>query len=458
MKNSFILFFSLFLLSATAKSNNITFNVDMRQSNVRTTSIALRGSIAPLSWESDAILLTDNDNDGIFTAIVPFDTKKQNNLLYKYVRNGAWENIENRSLNLATATTTSDVWDTEKNPTAPYFFNKDGKILDFASRMVSEQIVHGVSQIIIRNDKIDTLLTWGFRDVAEKLPVNANTLFHIGGMGQTLTAFALLRAVETKRIDLDQPLNSYLKIRQVKGTFTVRDLMLGKLKLNGQNKPDGYVKGQVIPSLNDIFEGKNSNTPKMKQKKGVSEKPLFNIFSALIAQQLLEDIYQKSFSDIITQEILVPLNMNNTLIKAELSEQEAQNASVGYDKKGNAVAGKRLIFPELGFGGVWTTPSDYSKFVLHLIKASRGENNTLLSQKLAKEALVPSNQFRGLIFPGGDNGSNYFGGAATGFRTQTNFNAAENCVMVTFMNSYENWKVMLEVEQAGRKLMKNKAK
>ncbi len=456
MKNSFILLFILFLLSATAKSTTITFNVDMRQSKVRTTKLALRGSLAPLSWDNDAITLNDADNDGIFTATVSFSASKQNNLLYKYVRNGQWESIENRSLTITTVTTTNDIWDTENNPTAPYFFNKDGKILDFASRMASEQIVHGVSQIIIRNDKIDTLLTWGFRDVEEKLPVNANTLFHIGGMGQTLTAFALLRAVETKRIELDKPLNSYLTTRQLKGAFTIRDLMLGKLKLNGLTKPSGYEKGQNIPTLNDIFEGKKSNTPKMKQKNGVSKKPLFNIFSALIAQQLLEDVYQKSFSDIIGQEILAPLNMKNTVIKAILTEQEAQNASVGYDKKGNAVAGKRLIFPELGFGGVWTTPSDYSKFVLHLIKASRGENNTLLSQKLAKEALEPSNQFRALIFPSGDNGSNYFGGAATGFRTQTTFNATENWVMVTFMNSYENWKVMLDIENTGRKLLKNK--
>jgi Beta-lactamase len=454
MKKQFtstILLFAFFI--ASAKNTTITFFLDMRQAGKPNSTVALRGNIAPLSWNKNGVVLSDEDKDGIFTATVSFEVGKETTLLYKYVSDAQWENIDdNRNLDLTQRMSINDTWSKENNPTAPYFFKKDGKILDFASRMASEQRVYGVSQIIIRNDKIDTLLTWGDRDVEAKLPVNANTLFHIGGMGQSLTAFAVLRAAETKRLDLDQPLNGYLKTMQIKGDFTIRDLMLGKLKFNGMEKPHGYKKGQQIPTLEAIFKGKNTNTPRMKQKKGISDQPLFNIFAALIAQQLLEDVYQKTFSAIIEQEILTPLNMKNTFVKAELSDIEAQNASVGYDKNGKALEGKRFIFPELGFGGVWTTPSDYSKFILYLIKASRGENNTLLSQSLAKAAIEPSNQFRALIFPQGDNG-NYLGGAATGFRTQTSFNAQENTVMVTFMNSYENWRTMLEVENAGRKLM-----
>jgi CubicO group peptidase (beta-lactamase class C family) len=321
--------------------------------------------------------------------------------------------------------------------------------------MKSGQTVHGVSQIILRNDKVDTLLTWGYRDIESQLKVDANTVFHIGGMGQSLTAFAVLRAAETKRLSLDAPLNQYLASVKIEGSFTVRDLLLGKINLNGVTKPDGYEKGQKIPTLQEIFAGaKGTNTPKMKQKSSKSDNK-FNIFAALLAQDMLENIYKMPFGEIIEKEILKPLEMKNTFVKAELSDAEAQNASVGYNKKGNAVAGKRLIFPELGFGGVWTSPSDYAKFVSHLIKASKGEDNRLISKQLAIEAIKPNNGYRALIFPQGDSG-NYLGGAATGFRTQTSFNAENNTIMVTFMNSYENWRVMLDVEKAGRNFMSRK--
>jgi CubicO group peptidase (beta-lactamase class C family) len=446
------LFFTFF--SGFSKSQSITFKVDMRNAKKQASSIvAVRGSISPLSWKSN-IVLTDADNDGFFTATVTFDNNSK--LEYKYVCDEKWERGDNRSLNLTSESTTNDIWNVEQpSATPPFSFEKDGKTLTFAERMTNEQIVHGVSQIILHNDKVDTILTWGFRDVEAKLPVDANTIFHIGGMGQSLTAFAVLRAVENKRIDLEQPINEYLKTIQLEGNFTVRELLLGKIKMSGEKKPFGYVKGDKIPTLEQIFAGENTNTPKFSMGKGESKEPLFNIFAPLVAQMMLENVYQKSFSDIIEMEILKPLDMKNTFVTAELNEQQSQNASVGYDKKGNAVTGKRMIFPELGFGGVWTTPTDYAKFVSYLIKASRGENNTLLSQNLAKGALEAQNQFRGLIFPNGDDG-NYLGGAATGFRTQVGFNSADNSIIVTFMNSYENWRVMLEVDKQGRRFLNSK--
>ncbi len=452
-----IIFSTLLIATLTAFSNNqsITFKVDMRKAKKQANSIvALRGNISPLSWKEN-IVLTDADNDGFFTATVNFDQNTK--LAYKYVCDEKWENGDNRSLDLTSENTTNDVWNVEKpSSTPPFVFEKEGKTLNFAERMASEQIVHGVSQIILHNDKIDTILTWGFRDVDAKLPVDANTLFHIGGMGQSLTAFAMLRAAETKRIDLDQPVNKYLKTIQLEGNFTVRDLMLGKIKMSGEKKPFGYVKGDKIPNLEEIFAGKKTNTPKFSQGNGENKDPLFNIFAPLTAQMVLENVYQKSFSDIVEMEILKPLDMKNTVVTAELNEKQAKNASVGYDKKGNEVEGKRMIFPELGFGGVWTTPTDYAKFVSHLIKASRGENNTLLSQNLAKSALEGQNQYRSLVFPNGDDGSNYLGGASTGFRTQVGFNAADNTIIVSFINSYENWRVMLDLEKQGKRFLNSK--
>jgi CubicO group peptidase (beta-lactamase class C family) len=338
----------------------------------------------------------------------------------------------------------------------PYTFKKNGQIMDFETRMKSEQMVHGVSQIIMHNNSVDTLLTWGYRDIDEKLTVNENTIFHIGGMGQSLTAFAVLCAAEAKLLDLNQPLNQYLSSMKIEGSFTVRDLLIGKIKMNGENKPDGYEKGKPIPTLQQILNGANiCNTPKLKQENEISDKPLFNIFTGLIAQRLLEDIYKKPFTEIIQNIILAPLDMKNTFVTAELSEKQCENASVGYDKKGKALKGKRLIFPELGYGGVWTTPSDYAKFISYLMKASRGEDNRLLSKDLAKAALTPENQFRALIFPKGDDG-NYFGGAATGFRTQTSFNADENWLIVTFMNSYENWRVMIDMDKTSKSFLQSK--
>jgi Beta-lactamase/Starch binding domain len=447
-KITIILLFLAVCFSTFAKT--VTFQVNASKlAKGKFTQIFIRGNTAPLSWEK-GIALSDADGDGIFTVNLSFDSDKS--LEYKYLCDDSrWEGVKNRSLILTENTTTNDIWNRDVSQ-KPYFFQKDGKTIDLATRMRSEQVVHGVSQILVRNGKVDTLMTWGYRDMEAKLPVDAQTIFHIGGMGQSFTAFMMLIAAEQKRIYLDEKVNNYLKTMQLDGDYTVRDLMLGKIKFNGETKPDGYAKGEKIPTLQEIFAGKNTNTPKMKQSKVKEEdKVIFNIFAPLVAQQLLEDVYEKPFATILQEEILTPLQLKNTYITAELSPEQSKNASVGYKKNGEAVAGKRLIFPELGFGGVWTTPTDYAAFLGHLIKAYRGEDNKLISKDLAKKAIVAENQYRSLVFPQGDSG-NYLGGAATGFRTQCSFNADDDTIMVTFMNSYENWRVMLDLEQSSQAL------
>ena len=440
-------------LTANAEIQNIKFVVDMTKSNFKNiTTIGLRGSLAPLSWDK-YIPLKDENNDGIFEGTVTFDGKNGTILEYKYLCNEKWENSGNRSLKTKNDIEISDIW--EKIALSkygnPYAFIVNGEEYSFNQRMHSDQIVHGVSQILIKNGKVDTMLSYGFRDVENSLPVDANTIFHIGGMGISITAFAMLRAVEKGLIDLDKPLNDYLKSWKLEANtaYTVRDLMLGKIRFNTEKKPYGYVLGKKIPTLLQLLNGEKPSTlPKTKVLKNDKNDANFSVSAALIAQQILEDVYQKSFATIVEMEILKPLKMTQTIVNQSLTNEQSQNASVGYLKNGKSVEGKRLVFPELGFGGVWTSTQDYAKFVTYLIKAARGEDNSLLSQKLAKSAVEPDGSFRSLVFPRGDH--NYLGGAATGFRTQTTFDVEQNWLMVTFMNSWENWRVMLEVERAGR--------
>jgi CubicO group peptidase (beta-lactamase class C family) len=450
-----ILFIITFIqiLSANAENLTIKFTVDMSKSSFKPIkSVGLRGSIAPLSWDK-SFPLTDENNDGIFEGSITFSTASNTIIEYKYLCNEKWENTGNRTIKAKNDITENNAWEKiilSKNGN-PYTFIMQGQEYSFNQRMHSEQTVHGVSQILIKNGKVDTMLSYGFRDVENSLPVDANTLFHIGGMGVSITAFALLRASEKGLLDLDQPLNNYLKTWKLESNtpYTVRDLMMGKIRFNTEKKPYGYVAGKKIPTLLQLLNGEKPATlPKTKVLQNDNKSANFSISAALIGQQILEDVYQKSFADIIEMEILKPLKMTQTIVSQSLTNEQLQNASVGYLKNGKAVTGNRMIFPELGFGGIWTTTQDYAKFITYLMLAARGEDNTLLSQKSAKAAVESNGDYRALVFPRGDH--NYLGGAATGFRTQTTFDVEQNWLMVTFVNSWENWRVMLELERAGR--------
>jgi hypothetical protein len=91
--------------SPAASTNAITFELDMNGITlpVEQKTIGIRGNVSPLSWEK-TYPLTDVDGDGIYTAVITFDSKKDKPWLrYKYVYGDVvWEleQIANRVLAL----------------------------------------------------------------------------------------------------------------------------------------------------------------------------------------------------------------------------------------------------------------------------------------------------------------------------------------------------------------------
>jgi hypothetical protein len=85
-----------------SQTTNVMFSVDMNGlgfSAVDTTlNVTVKGDIEPLNWTS-GIQLADTDNDGVYSAVVSFDSKNGKELTYKYVLNNVeWESGDNLKL------------------------------------------------------------------------------------------------------------------------------------------------------------------------------------------------------------------------------------------------------------------------------------------------------------------------------------------------------------------------
>jgi CubicO group peptidase (beta-lactamase class C family) len=448
--------FTLFILIANAQAAKVTisFEVDMRASKVTDkNSVGIRGNTSPLSWKK-SFPLTDADNDGIFTGSLTFDITENTTLEYKYLQGEKWEDIGgNHTLNINENTDkkqVEDVWGYLKSVGA-FKFEYGGKLIDMAERMViGEQVTHGISVCVMRKGAIDTTVQWGLRDVEKKLPVKAETTFQLGGISQPLVAFAVLRSHEQGVLDLDKRINNYLKRWKLPAKnggnddkSTIRDIIMGKISFGDKSKPDGYTAGRALPTVVQILMG---TEPSQERKLTIENTKYFSFYAALILQVLLEDVHQQTLAEITQRLVFTPLSMTHTFFAVELTPEQQAVASVGYEKNGKPTRGNYYRYPEQGFGGAWSTAEDYAKFVGYIVKAARGEDNTLLSQKMAKAAVEPeSPTARPLIFPRGGDGGNYFGGAPQGFRTQTQFSVDENWVVVALLNSWENWRFMLEV-------------
>ncbi|MEL7533276.1 MAG: serine hydrolase domain-containing protein [Bacteroidota bacterium] len=350
------------------------------------------------------------------------------------------------------------------NAQSPYFsFQGEGVTVPLATKMEQAK-VHGISYYIMHESLEDTSFQIGYRDLENQLAVEANTQFQVGSMTAPVVHFAVLRAVDEGLIELDARANDYLQRWQISWSplasfrpVSVRDLLQQNCKFNLGSKPRGYVPGTEIPDLIQILNGEAPS-----QEKPVKLISPFNLrgyssfANVMILQLLLEDVYQEDLASIIQRQVLTPLEMNHSSFTAELNAIDKETAAVGYDKQGQRIEGDRWVHPELGAVGLWSTPEDYTKFVWHIIQASKGQDNRFLSQELALAGVTPNKQNRGLIFY--NNYGLYWGGASMGFRTQFRANIEQGWVAICFMNSHENWQFMAQALGAAERYAQAKAK
>lgn len=332
-----------------------------------------------------------------------------------------------------------------------FTFEEDGKTYTIEERM-AQQNAPGVSLCLMHTDGRDTTMQWGHRDAAKQYSINENTLFQVGGMSAAPVHFAVLRLVNSKQIDLDTDINQYLKswkFPESKFTkaapITVRDLLLQTRGFKTVSKPQGYVAGSPLPNLIQMLNGETPSqeaATHLKSNKNKSGNSAF--YNNLVLQQLLEDVHQKSFTEIMQKEVLDPLGMKQSFYRATLSEEEARNAAFGHDDDGQEIEGGRRVYPELSCSGLWTTPRDFALFAAHILKAAKGEDNRFLSQKLAKASLEPEEGWRALIFFKNDNNL-YWGGASVGFYTNFSANPKTGWIKMVFINANLKWKLCNEI-------------
>ena len=318
-------------------------------------------------------------------------------------------------------------------------------------------LVNGMCVAIIKDNMLDTVVCWGLADKGNGVPASLNTLFQAGGMTVPLTNIATLRAWEQGLIDLDTDVNQYLKSWKLpdnrftkKDPVTIRDLLTKSRGFTQYFKPTGYRPDETIPTLQQVLKGEApaKNKP-VKLRSGTHKRNNYSFETELVLQQLLEDVYDLPFDQLMKREVLEPAGMENSVFMAALTEDLETRAAVGYTLKGERIVGDRWVHPELGSAGLWTTAGDYAHLLENLLAAYNGEEGKILKPQTVRDGFLPINQNKALIANSyGPESTVYYGGASMGFRTQMEIFPKRGWGLVILMNSHVNWRFTHEITRA----------
>jgi CubicO group peptidase (beta-lactamase class C family) len=263
--------------------------------------------------------------------------------------------------------------------------------------------VPGVSIAVLHNGKIEWAKGYGVMDIKSKSPVTEQTLFQASLLSMPITAYGALRLVEQNKVSLDKNINSYLKSWQLPDNeftkekkATLRNLLNHSAGINIHAIP-GYSADLPAPTLVEILNGTPpvKNDPILVDRKPDESINLSDAGYAII-QQMMLDVENKKFPEIMNELVLQPLEMNNSTFSQTLSKEQSMMAATAYLKDGSMVKGKRHTYPVMASNGLWTNAKDLAKFIINIQQTLKDNSNKGLSKDMTELMLTPSG-VKGLV-------------------------------------------------------------
>jgi len=260
--------------------------------------------------------------------------------------------------------------------------------------------VPGVSIAVINDLKVEWAKGYGVLELGGSEPVTPDTLFQAGSVAKPVTAVGALSYVEQGLLDLDENVNDRLvSWRIAENEFTAQaDVTLRRLLSHtagvNQGLNRGYAPGEKVPTLLQALEGEppaNSLPVRVDRMPGTEQ--YYSNGGYLIVVQLLEDVLDKPFSEVMREAVFGPIGMASSTFEQTLpAELEARAATPhGWDvvawRESPGLVGETHIH-DPGYGGLWTTAPDLALFGVEVMRAHAGKSERVLSQDMVNLMLT----------------------------------------------------------------------
>jgi CubicO group peptidase (beta-lactamase class C family) len=273
------------------------------------------------------------------------------------------------------------------------------RIAQVVRQTMRKEGIPGCSVAVIDHGQLVWAQGFGWRDVARRLPVDANTQFQAGSISKPVTALGVLQLEAAGKVCLDSDVNLYLKEWRLDSRFTntitLRQLLCHRAGMG----PHGFLgyherarvrsSVQVLKRLNWVLScltGHYLGT--IKALKPAGSGYYYSGGGYCVVQKAVEDVTGQPFEAAMDKLVLQPVDMTRSTFQQP--PQDTNNIARGYGWMMNVLGGGRWrVFPEKAPAGLWTTPRDLARFAVAVQKAAAGRPAPGISPAIAHEYLQP---------------------------------------------------------------------
>lgn len=237
------------------------------------------------------------------------------------------------------------------------------------------------SLAISENGKVIYSKSIGFSDVENKVKPNENTKYRIGSISKMFTSVLIFKAIEEKKLTLDDKIDVYFPTLENAKIITVGNLLNHRSGVFDFTKDESIVQFSLSPKtekelLGLIMKGKSNFAPDSKGEYCNSNYVLLTF--------ILEKIYKKSYKDILKEKIISPLQLKNTHYGTKINPKNNESFSYDFEEKWIKSTETDMSVP-LGAGALISTPTDLNKFIEALFAKKLISESSLALMTTIKE-------------------------------------------------------------------------
>jgi len=262
----------------------------------------------------------------------------------------------------------------------------------FPEVMVKDKIP-GISIALVDHDSILWTAGFGYTDYNGKTPVTTDTIFAICSMSKTITAVAVMVAVQDGLLDLDVPIIEYFPQFTVNSRFeenphkkiTLRHLLSHTSGIaheapvgNGREPSYGSLEEHIL-SVSDTW---------LRHK--VGERYSYSGFGYDLVVYILQVKSGILFAKYLEDKVFTPLNMPNCSADPEFIRNHP-NRAIGHMPYVKRLP-LTLDVPWVGAGCVYASAKELARFVQFFLNGGKVDGQTVLNESLMTSMVTPSIQ------------------------------------------------------------------
>ncbi|MDD3033688.1 MAG: serine hydrolase [Bacteroidales bacterium] len=242
---------------------------------------------------------------------------------------------------------------------------------------------------VAREGKVIYTSSVGYSDKESGVKADNMSRYRIGSISKMFTAVMVFKAVEEGRLSLEMTLDKFYPSVENSNKITLADMLNHHSGIHSVTDNKDYLEWNTKPVAKKdmvklISEGKSEFDPKSKAK--------YSNSNYILLSFILEDVYGKSYRDILNKKIIKPLSLKYTEMPANGKKLIGECKSYRYDGGWVKESDTDPSIP-VGAGAIVSTPSDLLLFIDNLFSGK------LLSEASLKQMMTLKDGYGHGIFP-----------------------------------------------------------